>query len=1851
MRKIGGKSFWIIVVISIASLMLLTLGVIFLTKKSEKEFYSSGYIINSTASKSDKYYFDDNTVYKENVFNEYVFNDVDNKEVNTSKNNFIHYSDNSMSFMKNGVILDLDNLNTTLVPYYNITDKSIIKYNNGSYYIQNGDKTLIISNFLGRITDNKYIVAGSDINIKLSGNDNFVKGDYFEILFVEDGIVKIENQEGSYQTISDGSVIYVGKDVKIDLGTKNVSLNNENKLSLSEMTIDGNENIDIEPEDDKVDNKEENNDVLENDGTTNDAGNTDKNQQGANNNDEVTSVIKKEVSVDLITAEVGINSISASFQVIDTDNFIKGDLIFSLTNVNTGEKYIKTLAKTPDLQEVPVGLLSPDTNYLMEISEENGGIVTQYFNKVFKTESLDVKLIRDMVTIDSLSYSLDFGTTDVKSAKVSLYDKDNNLIGYRVLVNGEEGYAVFEGLERNTTYNVLVDSFVFNNLNHASNYTIRTSDDTLKMKPELGDISAQVDVENNSFILKVEDAIDDDKAITKYTYEIYDDASLSSNDVKPVYSFVQEHSELVTLKIGEHGLEEKKNYKYKVIAEYFDNYKYGEIESILYGPFKSAGRPTIDFEEEIVDFNQIKGKIILKDESCLIPMEGRSCNDGKNGFTIYYKSLVSPSDNGEIKGNFVQSKDNPYIYEMDLDLINRSEDTEYRFEVWADKISFQDGRHIGDFSVKTMVIDSLKVRYWTDNSNYSKETPITVKAELVPTIEGSNHGDKLASLTFKLYGGNFEKDDNLVLIGEFTDNVDVRNKYYENEFTLTSNMFGIDDLEMLKELSGDVLYDYYTIEITDAKDNAIVPNTYTIVNNKYAYRIPLEFILEDRVDEPTITVNTLTNDMMKKGNYGIEYDEKLSNVVVGYEVIVSFNKSMIEKVLKDTDASLKNINFYVTSNGKELSLSEEDKVVYLTDDTDENGYYTYTKYFFLDYGTEYNVSDNDLRRGNNFTFSYDISIDMGEDNDLIFPYNKVTSEEMKAEKDEPEFILYIEKSSSDSITYKYKIFDDDKALYKDPIDELGDDEYYLYYTVNDAEENKVKIIKQDGYGEFTLTGLSNSSIYNIYCKRASGKWKNPDNKDLGKYLFDGYYSADDYEPQYELEYGNFDNRLKIIINDNEFLDRVSAYLVTLTANGTQPYLTVVSNLSKCDDKKCIIIDYANIEEQFKKKDVEVTLEALYDTGLIGFGQISRLGGYFEGLGLVDSENSSKVGYVFQNTNTTEMGKYVYLNEKGAIIGGSSVPQGILGFDIDYDNWKLTTVNMINIPNNKFVNYGDITKKVYIVPSFSGIIENSTSSTPQTFNPKVLDKYIVQTDDNKFRFNSITPKVSSEVTHFINGVNIDINLSVTNSMLESDFVKENGKYKLYVDVYAKCIDDVSGCKNGYLEIATKDVYFDKSNNNESIVLNDINIIGLDPDATYYYKIFALMHKDNGDAGFKTPLFDYNRSGYVEYIKEFKTLGKDDIYKDLSYNYNSVTSPDNYSNRKLNINAILKNNINFDIRYELYDKDGNLEFEGIVYNSDIIKNGSVYNAKYIQDITGNDFVFGDNFHKLVIYAVTTDLHKELELYNDFMKEGGFGTGDTKRDIHELIEPKFTITTEATIDESFMNYGILSTISVNDSDKVINDGIYNVELWNDSDQNACTNPDDCRAIVNLKNGTCTVSGNNNSCVFEQGKISLSFDNLKSGTPYKIVVIANTYRNNVSLKQKEERIELKKDQYTMTDLGFTLGEPAAGYTSDDVVFVKFIGSHGLQEKITRLVYNIEELGENGGKIDEGEIKNTGDKFTLDSNGEVMITIPIKSGKTLGETNRIKITYYYMDDNNEEKVLTINGLTNIPYPLVKGKK
>lgn len=1878
MKKImSDKSFWLILGISVISLIVLTVGVIFLTRENAKEFYSAGYIINSTATKSDKYYFNDDTVYKENVFDEYVFKDVDNNEVSTSKENFIHYLDNSLSFMKNGVILDLDNFNENIVPYYNITDKSIIKYNNGGYYVETADKTLVFGNFLGRITDNKYIVVGNDISVKLSGNDESVNGDYFEILFVENGIVKVENQEGSYQTISDGTIIYVGDNIKINLGDKTVNYGNETKLTLSELTINGDENIDITPSDGIVKNEEENDSNgtgSENSsgsvGNTESENNTDNDSNssegGTGTTGETTTILKKEVSVNLIEAYSDVNSITAKFQVIDTANAIKGNLVLTLVNTTTGKTvYTKLLANATDEQPVIINSLASDCNYVMTIVDENNESGIQYFQKSFRTDSLNLKIKREMVTETSLSYSLDFGVdSDVVAADISLFDESGNEIGSYTIKNGNDDKAIFEGLTNNTLYDVIVDNVVIKNVQYDQLYTSKTSDLTLKNKPTLGEISVKTNNDVKTFTLSMDSVTDEDNAIVKYTYQIFKAEDITEDTINtavPVYSFTRSELDDEILKLDEaKDLYGNQDYRFKIVAQYYDNYRYNEIETKYSDYFQIIGKPTITFEASEIDINKIAGTVVIEDIDCTIPFEGRECYDSVNNFSIrYYGGTTSIRNTVE---NVIVDSEN---LTLSFDLNGLQENTLYTFEVYADidlknGNGLQEGQYIGGFNVSTTGISALMMQNWKKNG-YSYVNPISVNTEMISTNPDDDSIDKLASIRFNLYNGDVSKTIEFATpIASYTERGNIKEQFYNKSFTInsslfeyenieTSEIFKVENLSVLKELSGGRLSRYYTIQITDAYDETGA-NEFAIMNNVYVYETPSILLLEDEVTPPEIVVEEITNIQTKasssseKGlyaDYGINYISELDDEIVrGYKVTAVFDKNKIESYFKGTNPITK-INFYVTDvNG---NLIEENTIAFA--DNEE-----YTTYFFLDSGTDYNTNDRDLRRGNTYIFSYDLTIDEdgnSETDDLVFPSNRPTSEEVTPIKQEPIFKLYIDNSTESSVTYKYRIYDYDNALYKE------DGKYYIYYSINGGEEYSTEIVIDGSDDTFTLFNLINSSIYNIGYYRAVTKNLEPSMINVGNYFFDGYYDANDYNIGYNLEYSNFDNRLKIVIDDNEFLNRVSAYLLTLTT-ADDKYQTVVSNLSDCNGNKCIIVDYESIAE-FKNKDITVTLDAFYDTGYVGYSQISKLASYFEGLKLVDSANASKVGFVYQTTGSSEAGKYFTLNKRWNSQANrydysfstlSDTPMGILAFELNSsDNfkaiWKLNTNNLFDESEKNFTSFGSITKNNSSVISTQGSINLINEKI--TVNPKVLDKVSIQTEDNSFKFTSITPKVSAKVVPTINGATMNITLSRDPATFASEFVSTDGKYKFYIDIYKKVVcSDEEECSSELELVKTVETDYDS--------LSEVTFQGLDPDTEYTFKISADMNKNGTKV--KTPLFELGRDGYVEFMDEFSTLGKDKIFTKVHYNYTSSRTDESYSNRVLNFTSYLQTNTNFNLKYQLYDVNGNLEFESIVLNENIVVTDTLITAKYGYDISGNDFVFGSGYHNLVITAITTDLGKELELYNDKLV---YDSGNHKN-FKELDNPTFGLTQDAFINviDNAYNYGITYTITVTDTDKVINDGIYYIELQNSAYDNACKdNPSNCKATVSIKDNTCTfdngktsgctiVSRNDNSQV-----INITFNELESDTNYVIYVYADTYRNNLSLSEKEGLVYVRKSQYTKSNLGFSLGAVTPTATSKNELVITFVGSSNLTNSLVGIDYSITVQG--GEKVASGSLGMTDStnstlQFNWDKDGYPYIKI--STDKQLGLNNYIIITYYYKDNDGNLVKLKIGDDTSYQYTV-----
>ena len=174
MKKLFNSRFLFILASSLVVLIGLTVGAFYLFDDEDDTFVRSGYVLNPLSSTSEKYFFEENVGYRENLSSMIEFVDVDEKKVSVLKDSFLHYDDESLSFLKKGAILDLDTIDgSKAVSFYNITNESIIEKKDSGYFIESAAGDVRLTNFIGRISDNKYIVVG-DLSLKMSGNDTTV---------------------------------------------------------------------------------------------------------------------------------------------------------------------------------------------------------------------------------------------------------------------------------------------------------------------------------------------------------------------------------------------------------------------------------------------------------------------------------------------------------------------------------------------------------------------------------------------------------------------------------------------------------------------------------------------------------------------------------------------------------------------------------------------------------------------------------------------------------------------------------------------------------------------------------------------------------------------------------------------------------------------------------------------------------------------------------------------------------------------------------------------------------------------------------------------------------------------------------------------------------------------------------------------------------------------------------------------------------------------------------------------------------------------------------------------------------------------------------------------------------------------------------------------------------------------------------------------------------------------------------------------------------------------------------------------------------------------------------------------
>lgn len=1873
MKKILDSKFLFIIALSLIVLIALGFGAFYLFDNSEDTFVKNGYVMNPLSAKSEKFFFSEDTSYRENLSQMVEFKDVDNNDVTILRDSFLHYMDGSLSFLKNGAILDLDSIGTgEAVNFYNITNKSIIEKNGGSYVIKNSGDPINLKNFIGRINDDKYIVVGS-LEAKIPGNSKNIQADYFEIVYTEEGVINIENKDVKYQVTAEGTLIYVGNMV-IDLGNKKITKNGEDIMSITAITINGNENIEIIPKTKEEDDTEDGNgDNGENgDGSEGGAiGSGDGN--GGTGQTNIDSQKLEDIVVSLKNASIGSTSVAVTFDIYNQ----KDDDAFTLkvTNLDSG----RTIDMVTDVkadEDIYVNLLSPNTKYLFTVvNERDGG---KYFQKIFETTDFGIKLERTYATDSEIGYRITVGSgTDITNAKLSLYKyneetRQNEIVtsSYYDTESGETKYIekvtnlsslgdniegvheiVYDGLDSNTIYTAVLDEFSLVSSNFKDVYNITLTSMTLKKTPTFNNMTVSKDVGSGTFKLSLENITDLDNAITNYTYLIYENNNPDTPVIEPIS---KSNASPIEVKIGdkENQLKNDTNYFYKVVIEYYDNEKYIEYITTDSINFVMGSEPyiTVVPNNAIISYDKIGATIYLTDNSCLISMPGREKCTGDSSTVVDVSKINSVT--GEKTSVYTKVVDftvseNEIKYELVVDKLQAG--TTYSIEVRANRNDSKEDERIAilhtDESKKNITTKSLSsfVTDWVDKGSNANHV-VNLQSKFIAeegsgTLSPEDSANSIKKVTIKLYEGNYVEDiqsRQAIATRSFinTDDFNIKDNFYDNSYLITTDeTFGL-DMEALKKLSDNgKLKEYYTILISAYYDEDSI-NEVRLTNNITAYKIS-PILLMENIEDPKVFLEYIT----KKAS-GLDSNLTNDGTIVGYKVTAAFDRAGLisNNLIPENinmyvyDGNKNRVKFYIMNDNGKLQLVDMIKST-----LGENNFFE-TK-IYMDYGSEYGITDTVMSRGNTYYIGYDITVN-GSGEELLYPTNRETDrpndygvyEKVKTEKESPLIKMYIAKSTADSITYRYDIKDADNAIY-------GEDDSYAFYCELNGEEIKLSLNKKDApynmfSGDMIINGLHNGDIYSLYYKKnttKTGVFSDDvlnyfDGEDDGKRIFDGYYDAK--LPQYNLKYQVInnplvDNKVTIkILTDASFLNRILSYKVKFTDSKGNTLDKELWQLTACDNQdeseanRCFSVDYTELKNAGMKSEnnsenvITVSIDAVYDNGLTGYD-------YTVGA------NKDYQYMIMQNniTPAVDSGKYVVFSSRGQLANWTES----LGAPKGYYVYSMMS-NKISYSSELNRNYS---ANVSFNISSTGYLSNFG-----VLNPKMVSIDKMESDQKTFSFSSITPKVSiNKTTRLINGA--AVNLSLSGADIE-DFCDESNN--------DKCINTQAGDKYLYIETwGSADYVGDLNmtvrptlkvkinNKNTSQELSAI-IDQLNNAITYYYNVYAYLNKN--DKKVYTQLFDVSYTDrYETKTYTFSSLTSDDIFHNFEVSY-KPSNDGKYGDRSLStrINLLAyENNVSFNFRIGYAFCNVGDDYCGVRDNESNIFKSFIPNEKISTsfvdtvDITKYDLEYNKDYYMYIFVLFDYYEPSSKEVTEKVLQ---LNRRSIRVNLKKLETPDFIVSREASMVDG--DYVIDFNINVRDTDQTLINGEYFVKLTDNNGKivgNLQVKDDDNNYV------TVATNGEYQDYAFDAtvANKKIRINNLDPDTKYTITVYSQAYLNNYdeNTTKSERTIPISKSHtvYSVNQSGVAFGRDLIFSATEKSIVVTFLGGSNFGN-VREVIYTIGlwdneqststfsgsyEIGKDNKKFET--FKDSGDwRFVIDPDG---------MNNVLGQTYTVALAFY----------------------------
>lgn len=1459
--------------------------------------------------KTDSYSFTNGSTYSFKKTNGKISLDSNEKgNVNVTDSTVIHYTDNSLLVLKNVVGLNLKNIDNEIILYYNIFKNANINYENGVYVITtvSGEK-INFDNLLLRINENKYLFLSDSIRATIGKDEVVDFGNYVYIEYSDGSVVGIYNNSKSYQTIGNDLSIVSGN-LTINMKDKSISKEGKKYITLSNLVLDSNSNIDLIPE--EVEKAPTINKPNVDSSPGGSAGG-DTNQGGDvggggtsgsvdnNVNEEVVEDPSKKVKTPqykVVNMEVTAIKIDAEIEIVDEDSLIVSPTQVSIVDNSTLRTVYETVVPAGDTSAfISAAGLSPDTEYTIyakatyKIDELE--YTKSFVNKIFRTEALGVVFEKSYATTNSIVINVDRKNySDVSSVVISLYDKKGARLDYKGVdfsdANSKE--IVFAGLDKNTKYTLVMHDVLCGGVVVEDGYSEEKEMFTLKGAPTVGKLQFQINKRASKFELSVKDVKDPDYGIIGYRYEIFD-VRQDMNTESPLVSMEVDTLETVSVNVDEVKLLRGSTYTYRLIVVFNDNDKVIEYVKELGETMQMDGVsfPTIRFDESYVTWEQINGTIIVDDPNNTIVGDT---------YRVVYKNSVDVYTTNTIISSTSEET-------IPIAINNLRANETYTFQVYTN-INLKDGNdtideaYIGSVIVKTKKPQNMQAIF-SSTTNYNTAFSVNMRLANINGQDAQLEASTISEMTLTLYQGSstngaVEVSRKVVDVNEADYISTIKQAFYDAQALINPSFFDASNEDFSEKsytLEISKVYDY-----TQYKNEIIIENnTFTFSSNSYVPDLPDE-------DAKPINVTKIVNKNAE--SFGLTYDENLDpNTIVGYNVISNYANEAknAKKMVYHVWVYNQLTNTYEIIMDYEIPYDEEGNITSVV--------------FPVGYGTANNVFDNNgLKRGNEYYFSYEVYLDIDGDGTADSIYPKIVDENVILKSDsqfpdkqKPKYYLYPSNSNNNSATWNYKISDIDSCLNSN----------HLYAFVGNEEAPRATssiIVGLDNYNSVPFGNLVADSFYSI--KAAERTIKNKDSKysTLSSQYLHSLKTSLNLSYSVEVDANTLIIRIDNYEDNAALVDSIASADVTLTPTNPGAGISPKVLNSVLFDNGVAYINLLEVSDLIRQ-EFRVGVKVYFDSGNAGFDVTSQF-------------------KAIQNVSLDGLGSYYSISSnrlvQNSVITGSeftaSLDPAALLMDITNKSGH-NLVFPISIEER-----GVIYDKNTIV--FKELIAQDINGTIDTATFDLLVPNISLTTNNKLNIVSLltSVEVNAKLT-IIDGIQLQNNL-------------------IYIDIY-------STDENGTNAVFYKTISFTPETFNSPFMIEDLL-----PQSNYYINFYAYLFNSYTNSYDKYYLYDEDQKALgVNY--NFHTLSDVGI-SGIKADFNI----ESYENKKIDFSYSLESIYGYDfIEYSLYEL---VDAEFVKLDIEIPNSVIFFNSMSfsLDAAPGNEWGFGYNkTYKLVISPIGT------------------------------------------------------------------------------------------------------------------------------------------------------------------------------------------------------------------------------------------------------------------------------------------